>query len=290
MTDTTPPMFVKDLPSSSLFSIKHPPAILYHYTDYDGAAGIISSKSLRLTKLRYLNDKSELTFGISQFKSLARDLWVGSKELKDFLVRFADQLTSFEQINICVASFSENRDLLSQWRAYGRSGCRMALGFSTDAISAPCRDQSIGLLKCVYQPEEHNRILQDLVNNLFRSYTSMKNAGIPSTEEELIGRFNSTFLTVAPVLKHPGFSEEKEWRLVKGPISWTDPSYRAYFSNSRVSQYYELNLASQKFLKEIMIGPAPDMDSVSDALHTFLMKNGITDVGGGWSRIPYRSD
>ena len=45
-----------------------------------------------------------------------------------------------------------------------------------------------------------------------------------------------------------------------------------------------------KVNKSSLTPMGPDMDAVSDALHVFLRKNDMTDIGGGWSRIPYRSD
>ena len=38
------------------------PHVLYHYTSADGLIGILSSKSIWLTDLRYMNDLSELQY------------------------------------------------------------------------------------------------------------------------------------------------------------------------------------------------------------------------------------
>jgi hypothetical protein len=63
------PFGLTDIPSHALF-LRSPPPELFHYTSLDGARGIIESKSLRLTKVAYLNDRSELAFAIRLFRSV----------------------------------------------------------------------------------------------------------------------------------------------------------------------------------------------------------------------------
>ena len=108
----------------SLFA-DDPPEYLYHYTDLNGASGIITSKSLWLTKFHYLNDTSELYYGIKLFKKLVQkysDKEITSPEEKDFLLKVSNRLSVGIDDNICVASFCENKNLLSQWRGYGNTG------------------------------------------------------------------------------------------------------------------------------------------------------------------------
>jgi hypothetical protein len=44
---------------------KHPPAMLYHYTDDGGLKGILESGTIRLTNVANLNDPAELKHGFS---------------------------------------------------------------------------------------------------------------------------------------------------------------------------------------------------------------------------------
>jgi hypothetical protein len=116
----TIPLQLRDLDSSaSALFMSSPPKELFHYTSLDGARGIIESKSLRLTKFTYLNDTSEFRHAIGLFRAevhtAIQSLNHGHRE---FLRKVAAQLDSFESTNICIASFCEDGDLLSQWRGY----------------------------------------------------------------------------------------------------------------------------------------------------------------------------
>jgi len=92
------PIGYQYLPSLSLFACE-PPELLYHYTDCDGANGIVTSKSIRLTALRYLNDTSELRLAIKLFQDVASKTAenLGDKEKSDFLKRAGQQLDSFTE-------------------------------------------------------------------------------------------------------------------------------------------------------------------------------------------------
>jgi hypothetical protein len=46
------------------------PGILWHYTDFEGFKGIVESKSIYATNLKYLNDKEEFEHGYSLAKQL----------------------------------------------------------------------------------------------------------------------------------------------------------------------------------------------------------------------------
>ena len=256
-----------DLKSYAVFA-SDPPDILHHYTDLNGASGIISSKSLRLTKLSYLNDTSELKHGISMFQGHAEKTAskIADTEKREFLYIVARQLNSFEDINICVSSFCEDGDLLSQWRAYGRT-IGVAIGFSSNQLRRYIDSGLLNLWKCVYDPSIQNQIIIDLIEILLKSYDiiesthSDKSALWNKAKQVLIGHFNTTFLRVTPVLKSVHFSEEKEWRLISAPIRSDNKDYHALISNNRVTQYYSLNFLNfpedgAQLIDKVSIGPS----------------------------------
>ena len=101
---------------------------LYHYTNLQGAKGILESGALWATDVSYLNDTSEYTYGgaiiraaLAEFQP---DEWVSSL-LDDLLAPDPRSLG----YNIYAACFCEKPDLLSQWRAYSKSGVGYSLEF-----------------------------------------------------------------------------------------------------------------------------------------------------------------
>lgn len=296
------PLDITDVRSHELF-VCTPPDELFHYTSLSGSDGILSSKSLRLTKIQYLSDKSELSLAIRRFRELSQwtaDNAIHNPEKKAFLLEAAHQLDSFQQTNICVASFCEDGDLLSQWRGYGASGSGVALGFFGQELAQINNSGWARLLRCVYQHKEHDKIIYDLIDMLIRAYDVVRATNASpdwnktKAASDLIGYFNTTFLRVAPVLKNNHFREEKEWRIVTIPRPCTDLNYHAVVSDTRVSQYYELQFnadahGNYSFLRSIVVGPTADPHLIGDALHTLTIKNKIGIRNIHFSQIPFRN-
>jgi hypothetical protein len=284
------------LPSHNLFACQ-PPDVLYHYTDYEGANGIITSKSLWMTKIQYLNDITELNYGIRFFRQITRSIGesIGDPELRIFLESVSEQLEAFSSTNICVASFCDGDDILSQWRAYGNLGNGVALGFSGNSLNN-LNGTGLNLWKCVYDPDEQHKIMEELVNILIKAYNTIsKNKNkVPDWKNNLTAHFNTTFLRIAPVMKDTHFHEEKEWRLVTKSIPFTDINYHARITNNRVSQYYSidfclLNSGKFDFLEYIVIGPTRDQRLISSAFKVLLDEYGYKYKVGKDSPIPFRS-
>ena len=294
------PLGITDLESRSLF-LQSAPSNLFHYTTLNGVQGIIESKTLRLTKAAYLNDRSELKHAITLFQQVARshvaNLATDKADVCDLLLDAAQQLDSFQHTNICLASFCENGDLLSQWRGYGGSGAGVALGFSGQALERVNQTGWAKLLRCIYHPAEQIAVIRDLVYILCNSYEVCKSGQPPesnaSIRKDLIGYFNTTFLQVAPVLKNHHFAEEREWRIVTMPRKSTDLKFRALVSNERVTQYYVHDLGpvisgNYDFLSTVVIGPTLEPQLISDAIWTLCSKNKVSLNSIRFSQIPYR--
>lgn len=294
------PISWKDIDCNELFSCS-PPEVLYHYTNLDGAAGIIQNASFWLTKFTYLNDKTELHHAIRLFQSEVRQYVVelDNKELKQFLNKASEQLECFEETNLCIGCFCENGDLLSQWRAYGCSGSGMALGFNSKRLDSFKSTKSIHLWKCVYAWAQQVRIIKGLVQVLVNSFNVILkgkdgNDNWEKTKRDLIGYFNSTFLMVAPVLKNAHFQEEQEWRLITSSLSCDNKSYCVKISSERVSQYYNLcfciNEEQKKdFIRNVVVGPSDKASLIADAFGTLLYQHKYLFDGIGYSQIPFRS-
>jgi hypothetical protein len=105
------------------------PKILWHYTDLEGFRGIVNSKQIYATNVRYLNDKEEFDHALTRAKQLLLEML----PLEDADPPLVRQLVAdtFEEIftrgplcpanlSLFTASFTKNGDQLSQWRGYSR--------------------------------------------------------------------------------------------------------------------------------------------------------------------------
>ena len=93
-------LFVKGLRAKSV----------YHYTSISGLQGILSSKTLRFTNIKYMNDKDEIVAGLD---SMAKVLNVDENERKAMLSSF---IRHGAQTFVCC--FSLDADSLPMWNYY----------------------------------------------------------------------------------------------------------------------------------------------------------------------------
>ena len=177
------PVSFERLASRAAFETE-PPEHLYHYTDLEGVEGILSSKSLWMSKFTASNDISEITLAISQFQNFveSRVAALGADEAS-FLHEAASQLDGFRRTNICLASFCEQPDLLSQWRSYGNDGRGIALGFDTGVLLDLAQRYSLKLWRCVYDRATHVKVSNDLLTMLLESFRAVKPKGAEERRE-----------------------------------------------------------------------------------------------------------
>jgi hypothetical protein len=116
---------------------RKPDKPLYHYTTQSGLLGIIEHKQIWATHTQYLNDRREFLHAIDLVRHEIDEM-LGTVEPQNHQI-FADMrdgLAGHESINVCVCSFSEERDSLSQWRAYAGGTSGFAIGFPGDLLVA----------------------------------------------------------------------------------------------------------------------------------------------------------
>jgi hypothetical protein len=129
---------------------------LYHYTDATGLKGIVEKQEIWFTSHRYVNDPSEISFGIDAARQAITRV-PADGPAKVFCHCLADDLnvqTITQELEYFLAGFSYARDDLGQWRAYGCNGRGFALGLApklfavvdetsemkiTEKIVVPCR-------------------------------------------------------------------------------------------------------------------------------------------------------
>src|SRR5580704_14459526 len=101
------------------------PQRLFHYTSQAGLLGIVSSNVLWATNALYLNDSSELDYGLTAAREKLRAVLNRSSAVSE-LLRRTDRLLKLPILlpdrNFYACCFCEESNLLSQWRAYADRG------------------------------------------------------------------------------------------------------------------------------------------------------------------------
>ena len=170
------------------------------------------------------------------------------------------RLDGAARINLFVACFSEKPDLLSQWRAYCPNGNGYSIGFGYDQLTDQMNVQQFFLAPCIYDVIEQEKLIRELVDEAFKEALQGAKPNIDTITDECIKKF----LVVGPVLKHPTFSEEAEWRLVsKWPKYISDPQIKIRDGKSMLLPYFQFKLAEETGTlptPSIVVGPNPHME------------------------------
>lgn len=269
--------------------------ILYHYTTQTGLLGILGTERLWCTDIRFLNDSRELVHTLDVAKTLleARVRKVTSPRAKLF-DGWANRLWQLKDYPIYVVSFSQEEDLLSQWRAYCNP-TGFAIGFGAFELMKLLETIPLpgNLLKCIYdvrEQQEHLEYALDFLGDRFE-----KDAASAEAAETVSRCFFGFLLTAAACFKNPGFEEEKEWRLVvrafASEVGGVVKKHRAGASTSIPYIEFPLTPTGDHLpIRIIVAGPSPTPSLQSDALHDVMdVSNLAEDTIAGSCTIPYRN-
>lgn len=276
-----------------------PPELVYHYTTQTGLIGIITSRKLWATDLYYLNDSSELTYAIGVIRNeLSQIQNALNPRYSEIVQRIFASLEWLAIATIYVSSFSEDGDLLSQWRAYCTSTSGFSIGFDRSRLWKATDRQNFRLEQCIYDEHTQKQKTAGLAGDLVRSILDELGESATqqlSTMQEIADAkardFLPKFLEVAPILKAPYFQGEKEWRLISTDTNFRDPKIDFREGRSMIVPYFKFDLTIEQDtlpIKEIIIGPTPHKELSRASVVELIDRNGLIDCEVKHSMIPFR--
>jgi len=270
---------------------------LYHYTTQAGILGIVTSEEIWATHHQCLNDSREFMHAKRLLKEvIEQKARARSSIVYDGLVT-ALEGKGFEETGLFVASFSEDRDSLSQWRAYGGPTSGYVLGFDLSAIKLPDRFR---IVRCIYDTDQQRELLRDLVDKLAAKLSDLSNKIGASPSQLQIYCDNLARTTLhkhALRLKNHKFKEELEWRIISVDAmndAWHQDTAPLGIreGKSTLIPYRRISLRNQHGrlpLTEIVVGPNPNTDQSVRSVKSLLASQGYADVKVRPSEVPYRN-
>ena len=251
---------------------------LYHYTDLNAVHSILSTHKIRMTDIRFLNDKTEYLQGINILRDAAADIFSGDEDYypdfvaaaNEWLPQIFEELANLQYADeiMYVASFSRSEDTLSQWRSYGM----FAVGLDEELLIDELKSNRIECIECHYVLDLNDaiEIAKDLLHEQALSVmnslwlledTQNNNPTLYLDLKEVVSLLATTF-------KHPCFSEENEIRLVKkSDADAEDIKFRV--KNNLLIPFFELELSPEVFTC-IRIGPLENQGLVEQTLDIFV--------------------
>jgi hypothetical protein len=212
------------------------------------------------------------------------------------------------QTRTYIASVSEHdpsedqHGRLSMWRAFGvNTTARVALVFKVPLLSG-----AMDFLKCIFSPvayldeDQVRATIDEIINNIKSNRYFLRTLG----EKELFSWIFAILFSGVTCLKHRGFIEEREWRVIYQPGMNPSPLitedvkiisgvqqviYNLPLDRTVVGEIVDIDLPAM--FHTLIIGPASQPWVMYEAFTRALKSAGVADADGRvlTSGIPLRS-
>lgn len=317
-----------DTNSLRLFEIFHPKAAqrlvaikeskrrFVHYTSAEAALGILMSQEFWMRDPSCMNDFSEVEYGLRNLEQSYKHSEAG-KNFRKAIEQIAPNVNPWidgvylqspmtprhENYIACLSEHLDSEDehgRLSMWRAYGAGGGVALVLNQKNIIDSP------GMLNLIVSPVEYfeqkhfDKVLDEVANNVIKNIDFLKTI----QPEQLLPVIVSMFRLAALSTKHPGFREEREWRVIHSPeLVQSDYMRRESRSINGVPQtIYKIPLRKVAdgvetgaeiagLVDRIIIGPTNFPAAIGKAFKDVLQSAGVSNPAQRivFSQIPLRT-
>lgn len=205
-----------------------------HYTSAEAGIAIIKSKSIRLRNSSVMNDFSEVQHGIECLKSayygeegrrlnaLLDSVHSGTSQRVEEILEALMQHQLESSFLVSIGEHGDNYvdedryGRLSMWRAYG-GDINVAFVFNNKPFTTPSDALGAYTSPVFYaDADAFNVEFRSFISNFEANAAIIKNIPQDSVIDHLLNAMHFAVLST----KHPGFSEEREWRVIHSPTIW----------------------------------------------------------------------
>lgn len=273
-----------------------------HYTSADAAISIIRNKQVWLRKSTTMNDFMEVEHGLDCLAQAYRE--PGGMRLRQILDEISPGTTSELEKSfnswvpdfrdqtylMCLSEHDDSEDRLgrlSMWRAYGASvGVALVLK-STPFVTV---SDALNVYTSPVRYADLSKIAEELDSLAERVRLNQEFLKeIP--QSRLVECLFTAFRFAILCTKHPGFAEEREWRIIHNPTH--NPNERVERSvevirgvpqlvmKVKLQNYEKEGLVGAEIpelLDRIIIGPTRYSDALRDAFQHELALAGVEDA------------
>lgn len=279
--------------------------LLAHYTTADTAMKIIRGRSLWLRNAAVMNDFSEMEYGKSVIDVVLRGS-IGDRfrnalnsinnDIAQEVVRRHIEYCNHARESVFTASLSEHDPAdrlgrLSMWRAYGGPVAGVALlfhGWAADLEIEPPLE--VGVSPVLYGDSTNfAQEFEEAISKIEDNITFLRHC-----DPEIILNMAAQLLQISMFsIKHPGFSEESEWRIIHRPYEFSSSMvqpmnvtiggipqtiYQLPFHNPKKGNEFSIpQLDLDKILAGVMLGPCAYPETVFRALRDEMEAAGISE-------------
>jgi hypothetical protein len=280
---------------------------MVHYTSAAAAMSIITRKKIWLRNAAFMNDASEIAYGMNLLADYFRrdnparqtfwqtvDLHTKgrSEELTKLYDDWRHDLSSSTFV-CCISEHDVEREnefgRLSMWRAYGRA--ENVHGVALVVNSAYLAATMEGLAAYSYpieypRPHEANDLFSELEKNFLGNQEYISSM----SPEDVYGELFTALQNFCLTMKHPGFSEEREWRVIYRPNAEASEVIKPYTATigGAPQRVFELPLEADAnrgmaldlstLVDRVIIGPSSQAVAMWRAFVDALAEAGVANA------------
>jgi hypothetical protein len=274
-----------------------------HYTNLGGLIGILENTELWLSDHRFVNDPQEFIFGkrmAFELLSLRIENEIDSK-YKELLQSVVKEINGLEKDVFYIACFSKVFDTLDQWKAYGSSNDSVCILFVNDIMEAREANLTFGPgivpVEIYYdldvQKNAFNHTL-DVFRNDYQFSNIESKPFAHWVEREWVQSLSWVIARHFICFKDEAYKSEQEIRLIlSNRLVKNTASIRHRSINSRIVPYLTTNYLRDKKadylpIKQVIVGPRCNDDSLIMGIKTLLQNKGYKDVPVIKSKVQFR--
>ncbi len=289
--------------------------IVYHYCSSEVFTKIIKNKTIRLSDITKSNDSMEILWITKYIKEVLENEFDKETEntkyfkngyhkdvFSELVEHYSNDFFKVDQriYSYMVCCFSEEGDLLSQWRGYADDASGFSIGFDANALASfgkpsaddPISSEIFSFDKIIYDIRAQKARIKECAEYLITKLKPLSKANDGNLKQQSMQAFNNCFLQLfkwSIFMKNPFFKEEKEWRIcyytdfrndnessntkIEGGISLSDIDY--FVRENDVIPYVDLSWdkSVNDIIKRIVIGPK--CRASQKEIEVFMNNNGI---------------
>jgi hypothetical protein len=271
---------------------------LVHYASAETALKILKSQEIWLRDSRCMNDYMEVQGGLNQIErflheTARRQAFLTAVDAchagvgQELIEKFRSWMPLFwaNTYIMCMSAHKGSEDKygrLSMWRAYGRAAGGLAIVLNAPPENVDT-DFNVFLSPVAYR-EDIDADMIEVIANITQHRGFI--ASVP--RDRFVNGLFSMFAMAACCLKHPGFCEEEEWRLIHLPKTWkSDFVTQDRVTIDGVPQYvYKLKFGDAvragyasadppKLIERVIVGPTAFPGPISEQVYDVLLSLGF---------------
>ena len=277
-----------------------------HYTSAEAALKIITQKRLWMRNTSCMVDYREVEHGFNvlhkffcdkakfdSFTSVLNNIAAGAADeaIGNFNKWWQMGLIKFQTFIASVSEHLEQEDIhgrLSMWRAAGGNTPRVAIVFKV-----PSKSDAPMVLNLQFSPvayltdQEAGLLVPEVIQNVIQNELFLKTA----ERQEIVNWIFHMLLWGVICIKHEGFHEEREWRVVHCPLIFQSSLitgstemvggmpqfiYKLPLDRTVAPRLDDLDIS--QIFDRLIIGPTPYPAVMFDAFLRVLREAGIADA------------